>query len=65
MIERLWRTVKYEEVFRRDYPHFFAARESLEDYVRFYNEERRHTGLDKRTPSSVYWEGRAHLKRVG
>ena len=65
MIERLWRTAKYEEVFLRDYPHFFAARESLGDYLRFYNEERRHTGLDKRTPSSDYWEGRTHLKRVG
>jgi len=64
MIERLWRTVKYEEVFLKDYAHFFAARESMGNYLDFYNEERRHWGLDKRTPSSVYWEGRRSSRKV-
>lgn len=45
MIERLWRTVKYEEVYLKDYEHFFAARESLWEYFNFYNEERRHSGM--------------------
>ena len=65
MIERLWRTVKYEEVFLKDYAHLFAARESLAEYFDFYNEERRHSSLDKKTPSAVYWEGRARRKHVG
>ena len=65
MIERLWRTVKYEEVFLKDYVHVFAVRESLGEYFDFYNEERRHSGLDGRTPSAVYWEGRARARAAG
>jgi len=65
MIERLWRTVKYEEVFLKDYAHFFAARESLAEYFEFYNEERRHSSLDKQTPSAVYWSGRARALEAG
>ena len=59
MIERLWRTVKYEEVYLKDYTHVFAARESLETYFKFYNEERGHSSLGHKTPSEVYWDGRA------
>jgi putative transposase len=65
MIERLWRTVKYEEVFLKDYAHFFAARESLGEYFSFYNDERRHSGLDGKTPSAAYWQGRARARRAG
>ncbi len=65
MIERLWRTVKYEEVFLKDYSHFFAARESLGEYFDFYNEERRHSTLGGKTPSAVYWEGRTRATRTG
>ena len=65
MIERLWRTVKYEEVYLKDYAHVFSARESLGEYFDFYNEERRHSGLDGRTPAAVYWEGRARTREAG
>ena len=65
MIERLWRTVKYEEVFLKDYGHVFEARESLGEYFEFYNEERRHSSLGRRTPSAVYWEGRARAAQAG
>ena len=65
MIERLWRTVKYEEVYLKEYGDFFAARESLEEYFRFYNEERRHSGLDRKTPSAAYWQGQARARRAG
>lgn len=64
-IERLWRTVKYEEVFLKDYGHFFAACESLGEYFRFYNEERRHSSLGGRTPAVVYWEGRERAAKAG
>jgi len=65
MIERLWRTVKYEEVFLRDYAHLFAARESLGDYFEFYNGERRPSSLAGKTPSAVYREGRARIREAG
>jgi putative transposase len=65
MIERLWRTVKYEEVYLQDYAHLFAARESLGEYFAFYNEERRHSGLGGETPAAVYWAGRDRARRAG
>jgi putative transposase len=65
MIERLWRTVKYEEVYLQDYAHLFAARESLGAYFNFYNEERRHSGLGGETPAAVYWAGREGARRAG
>lgn len=65
MIERLWRSVKYEEVFLKDYASVFDARDGLGEYLSFYNDERRHSTLDGRTPSAVYWEDRSRSKRVG
>ena len=49
-IERLWRTVKYEEVYLRDYESVPHARESLEAYFAFYNEQRPHQALGNATP---------------
>ena len=53
--ERLWRTVKYEEVYLRDYADGVDARQSLGRYFRFYNTERRHQSLGNRTPAEVYF----------
>lgn len=53
-IERLWRTVKYEEVYLRDYLGMLEAIESLKRYFRFYNEERPHQGLGYVTPASIW-----------
>ena len=53
-VERLWRTVKYEEVYLKDYEHVLAARGSLAEYFAFYNHERQHQSLDYRTPAEVY-----------
>ena len=61
----MWRTVKYEEVFLNEYTAVFDARDRLGNYLTFYNEERRHSSLGSKTLSAVYWEGRAHAKRVG
>lgn len=55
MIERLWRTVKYEEVYLHDYENPDVAHEGLEKYFEFYNQERRHSTLGQKTPSEVYW----------
>jgi putative transposase len=53
-IERLWRSVKYEEVYLRDYTDGWEAEHGLERYFRFYCEERIHQGLGYRTPAAVY-----------
>ena len=57
-IERLWRSVKYEEVYLRDYADGWEAEEQLAAYFRFYSHERIHQALGYRTPAAVYREGR-------
>jgi len=54
--ERLWRTIKQEEVYLNDYATPREARQGLSTYLRFYNEERIHQSLDYRTPAEVYFE---------
>ena len=56
-IERLWRSLKYEEVYLKDYSSVTEARASLESYIRFYNQERLHQSLDYRTPAALYKGG--------
>jgi putative transposase len=53
-IERLWRSVKYEEVYLNDYEGALAAVSGLGGYFRFYNHERLHQSLGYRTPAVVY-----------
>ena len=52
--ERLWRTVKYEEVYLHDYTSPKEARQQLSRYFEFYNHQRLHQALDYRTPAEVY-----------
>ena len=59
-VERLWRTVKYEDVYLQDYGSPRAARTGLANYLHFYNEERIHQALGYQTPAAVYF-GRAQL----
>ena len=54
MIERLWRTVKYEDVYLRDYQTPAEARLGFDRYFEYYNHLRRHRSLGRRTPASVY-----------
>ena len=60
-IERLWRSVKYEEVYLKAYDGVPQARQSLATYFEFYNRERRHQGLDDRTPDVVYYPTAAKM----
>jgi len=53
-IERLWRSVKYEEVYIHSYENGREAYESLERYFMFYNNERLHESLGYATPAEVY-----------
>jgi putative transposase len=53
-IERLWRTVKYEEIYLKDYETAWEAEDSLAGYFRFYCHQRIHQSLGYRTPADVY-----------
>jgi putative transposase len=53
-VERLWRSVKYEEVYLKDYQTVSEARKGLAAYFQFYNCERYHQSLDYKTPFTVY-----------
>jgi putative transposase len=54
-VERLWKTIKYEEVYLHAYDTVSAAKESLTRYVSFYNARRPHTALDRQTPDAAYF----------
>jgi putative transposase len=56
-VERLWRSVKYEEVYLRDYQSVWDTRQRLARYFGFYNTERLHQALGYRTPAAVYHGG--------
>lgn len=53
--QRLWRTVKYEELYLKEYTSPREARASLATYLQFYNEQRLHQALDYQTPAEVYF----------
>jgi putative transposase len=53
-VERLWRTVKYEEIYLHDYATVPALQAGLERYFRFYNQERLHQSLGYKTPAEVH-----------
>lgn len=56
-VERLWRSVKHEEVYLKDYASVPEAVENLKTYFLFYNQERPHQSLGYRTPAAVYFAG--------
>ncbi len=60
-VERLWRSVKYEEVYLKAYESVAEARAGIGAYLRFYNSERPHQALDYRTPAQVFEEGRNQI----
>jgi putative transposase len=53
--ERLWRTIKYEEVYMHDYASPKEARQQLREYLHFYNHQRLHQSLSYQTPAAVYF----------
>jgi len=59
MIERLWRTVKYEEVYLKEYATGTDLQTGLRSYFDFYANERKHSSLDRQTPAEVYRSGRS------
>ena len=63
-VERLWRSVKYEEVYLRAYDSVAEARTSLGRYLGFYNSKRPHASLDARTPDQAYFDHGWHQARA-
>ncbi|WP_369026117.1 IS3 family transposase [Acinetobacter pittii] len=56
MVERLWRSVKYEEVYLKAYSNVLDAKKQLNAYFEFYNLKRPHSSLDKMTPDEFYYD---------
>jgi putative transposase len=55
-VERLWRSIKYEEVYLHAYETVAEARSGIAGYIDFYNRERPHSSLDKQTPDEAYYQ---------
>lgn len=55
-IERFWRTLKYEEIFLKEYLNLKDCKNSVRNYLSFYNERRLHQSLDYQTPNEVYFK---------
>ncbi len=55
-IERLWRSLKYEEVYLKAYETVAQAKESIGVWLAFYNQDGRHDSLDRMTPDQVYYD---------
>ena len=64
-VERLWRSVKYEEVYLKAYQNVSEARASIGAYMAFYNEERPHQALGYRTPTEVFEQGCVNVTTNG
>jgi len=55
-IERLWRSLKYEEVYLKAYDTVAQAQQSIGEWITFYNQDRRHASLSRMTPDQVYYD---------
>jgi putative transposase len=62
-IERLWRSLKQEAIYLHEITNGFQAKQIIDDWIGFYNSERPHTALDKRTPDNVYF-GEALIQKA-
>ena len=55
MVERLWRSLKYEDIYLKDYETVQELLEGLRGYFDFYNNERPHQSFGSQTPAEAYW----------
>ena len=56
MVERFWRSIKYEEVYPKRYETIKEAKEGIRKYIEFYNSSRPHSSLNDKTPDEMYIE---------
>lgn len=54
-VERLWRSLKYEEIYLKDYSDMKELKEGIDNYFKFFNEERFHQSLEYATPDEIYY----------
>ena len=64
-VERLWRSVKYEEVYLKAYENVYEAKSGIGTYLDFYNDERPHQSLGYQTPHQVFEDGKVSEERRG
>jgi len=57
VIERFWRSLKYEDIYPSSYTNIKEARAGIQEYINIYNKERLHSALDYLTPNEVYYKG--------
>ena len=62
--ERLWRTIKYDEVYLRAYESVSQARAWLARFIEFYNTRRPHSSLDRKTPDEFYFASLSAMKKA-
>lgn len=63
-IERLWRTLKYEEVYLHAYESIKQAKQRMTNWFEDYNQKRRHSSLDRKTPDQVYYDLPSNLPKA-
>ena len=63
-VERLWRSVKYEHVYKFAYASVSEARTKIAGYLDWYNKGRAHSSIENQTPDEAYWSGLPHLKEA-
>ena len=63
-VERLWRSVKYEHVYKHAYANVADARTKIGAYLDWYNKDRAHSSIDDQTPDEAYWELMPELKKA-
>jgi putative transposase len=63
-VERLWRSLKYEDIYLRDYGSVKEARDGVTSYFNFYNNERPHQSLNYRVPKDVYFNEQVDYKEI-
>jgi putative transposase len=63
-VERLWRALKYEDIYLRDYESVKEVRDGVKSYFNFYNNERPHQSLNYRIPKDVYFNEKADYKEI-
>ena len=63
-VERLWRSIKYEEVYLHAYESVSQAKASIGRYIEFYNMRRPHSALDKKTPDEFYFRSLPTLQKA-
>jgi putative transposase len=63
-IERLWRTLKYERIYLNSYETGAELSKDMTSWFSHYNDERKHTSLDKLTPNEAYFQGLEKLKQA-